>query len=123
MQTRDFPFGGSYVSGASDRAERGAYAVPAASRPLGTYTGIDETETTDAATGRPTTSRGAAAVPLVHPAAMAEETRHHSFVFVNSPAYTSDPLKLAKTAAHRDPRFAALLDFVAPVGTTGEEPR
>lgn len=93
------------------------------SEALGTYTGIDETETTDAATGRPTTSRSAAAVPLVHPAAMAEETRHHSFVFVNSPAYTSDPLKLAKTAAHRDPRFAELLDFVAPVGTTGEEPR
>ncbi|PCN49672.1 hypothetical protein Csp2054_01660 [Curtobacterium sp. 'Ferrero'] len=40
MQTRDFPFGGTYVSGTSDRAERGAYAVPAASRPLGTYTGV-----------------------------------------------------------------------------------
>lgn len=86
---------------------------------LGTYTGIDETETVDATTGRPTNTRGAAAVPLVHPADMAAATQDHSLVFINSPAYTADPLKLAKTAAHRDPRFAALLDMVAPIGVTG----
>uniref|UniRef100_A0A942SY44 Uncharacterized protein n=1 Tax=Neobacillus citreus TaxID=2833578 RepID=A0A942SY44_9BACI len=42
MQNRDFPFGGSYVSGVTRRDERGGYAVDAAWRPVGTYTGTGQ---------------------------------------------------------------------------------
>ncbi|MGL3198733.1 MULTISPECIES: hypothetical protein [Curtobacterium] len=45
MQNRDFPFSGSYVSGTTRRDELGAYAVTAAERPLGTYTGVPVTST------------------------------------------------------------------------------
>lgn len=86
---------------------------------LGSYTGVDETETKDATTTRPTVSRTAAAVPLVHPADLPAETQHHSLVFVNSPHYTTDPLKLAKTRADQDARLTGLLDPVVPVGATG----
>jgi hypothetical protein len=39
MQNLQHPLGGAYVSGLEQRDERGAYAVQAAWRPLGTYTG------------------------------------------------------------------------------------
>lgn len=39
MQHRQHPLGGAFVSGLEQRDERGAYAVEAAWRPLGTYTG------------------------------------------------------------------------------------
>jgi len=88
------------------------------SEAMGTYTGVDETETRDPGTGRVTTSRTAAAAPLVHPAAMAAETQRNSIVFLNSPDYTTDPLKLGKTRADRDNRFSELLDLSPPVGST-----
>lgn len=86
---------------------------------LGTYTGIDETETKQTASSRPSVTRAATSVPLVHPAEMAAETQHHSIVFLNIPAYTTDPLKLLKTRADRDERFRDLLEPVVPVGVTG----
>ncbi|MGU3662249.1 type IV secretory system conjugative DNA transfer family protein [Methylobacterium fujisawaense] len=89
------------------------------SEALGTYTGVDETETKDPLTGRITTNRGAASVPLVHPAALPALTQRNSLVFLNSSIYTADPLKLAKTRADQDARFTGLLDLIAPVGATG----
>jgi type IV secretion system protein VirD4 len=89
------------------------------SEALGTYTGIDETETKETASSRPSVTRAATLVPLVHPAEMAAETQHHSIVFLNIPAYTTDPLKLLKTRADRDKRFMDLLEPVVPVGVTG----
>lgn len=86
---------------------------------LGNYTGVDETETRDPVTGRITTSRSAAAAPLVPSAGMAALTQNHSLVFLNTPRYTTDPLKLAKTSVKDDLRFDGLLDPVPPVGPTG----
>jgi len=88
------------------------------SEALGTYTGVEETETRDPGTGRVTTSRHAVAVPLVPSSEMAALTQNHSIVFLNTPRYTTDPLKLAKTRAFDDPRFEDLLDPVPPVGPT-----
>lgn len=39
MQNRQNPLGGAYVSGLEQRDEIGAYAVEAAWRPVGSYTG------------------------------------------------------------------------------------
>ena len=39
MQNRQNPLGGAYVSGLEQRDELGAYAVEAAWRPVGSYTG------------------------------------------------------------------------------------
>ncbi len=39
MQNRQNPLGGAYVSGLETRDELGAYAVEAAWRPIGSYTG------------------------------------------------------------------------------------
>jgi len=39
MQDRQNPLGGAYVSGLEHRDELGAYAVPAAWRAVGSYTG------------------------------------------------------------------------------------
>jgi len=89
------------------------------SEALGTYTGVDETETKDASAGRTTKSQGAAPIPLVQPAEMAAATRLRSIVFLNNPRYTTDPLWLNKTRADQDARFAGLLDPRPPIGPTG----
>ena len=86
------------------------------SEALGTYTGVDGTESKDPRTGQITTSRSAVAVPLVHPADMAATTQRRSIVFLNNPSYTTDPLLLGKTRADQDSRFADLLDPTPPVG-------
>ena len=86
---------------------------------LGTYTGVEETQTRDRKTGQTTTSRSAVATPLVAATEIARLTQHNSIVFLNMPRYTTDPLKLAKTRAYEDPRFQDLLDPVPPVGPTG----
>ena len=86
---------------------------------IGTYTGVDETETRDPRTGQTTKSRSAVAGPLVPATEIAALTQNHSVVFLNMPRYTTDPLKLAKTRAFDDPRFKDLLDPVPPVGPTG----
>lgn len=88
------------------------------SKALGTFTGVQETETTDPATGKVSRSSTAVAEALVPASDLAALTQRHTLVFLNSPAHTTDPLKLAKTFAHRDARCAGLLDLVAPVRTT-----
>ncbi|MDV2987879.1 UNVERIFIED_CONTAM: type IV secretory system conjugative DNA transfer family protein [Methylobacteriaceae bacterium AG10] len=86
---------------------------------LGTYTGVDETETRDPKTGQTTKSRSAVAAPLVPATGIPALTQNRAIVFLNMPRYTTDPLKLAKTRAFDDPRFTGLLDPVPPVGPTG----
>ena len=85
---------------------------------LGTFTGVQETISRDPATGRETKSVAPGPEALVPASELARLTQRHTLVFLNSAAYTTDPLKLRKTFAHRDARFAGLLDPVAPVRAT-----
>ena len=88
------------------------------SNALGTFTGVHETISRDPTTGRETKSVAPGPEALVPASELARLTQRHSLVFLNSAAYTTDPLKLRKTFAHRDARFAGLLDPVAPVRAT-----
>ncbi|NGM38524.1 type IV secretory system conjugative DNA transfer family protein [Methylobacterium sp. DB0501] len=88
------------------------------SNALGTFTGVQETISRDPTTGRETKSVAPGPEALVPASELARLTQRHSLVFLNSAAYTTDPLKLRKTFAHRDARFAGLLDPVAPVRAT-----
>ncbi|MDQ0547358.1 type IV secretory pathway TraG/TraD family ATPase VirD4 [Methylobacterium brachiatum] len=85
---------------------------------LGTFTGVQETETTDPTTGKVSRSATAVAEALVPASDLAALTRGHTLVFLNSRAHTTDPLKLRKTLAHEDARCTKLLDFVKPVTAT-----
>lgn len=88
------------------------------SKALGTYTGWVENTSPDPNTGRMTTSKQPGPIDLVPPGDMASVTRDHAIAFVNKAGVTSDPLRLGKSLAHRDPRFAGLISPVAPVGPT-----
>ena len=83
---------------------------------LGTFTGIQETTSVDPVSGRETITRTAVAEALVPASDLARLTQTHTLVFLNSRAYTTDPLKLKKIFAHEDPRFAGLFDRVTPTG-------
>ncbi|MCB4806473.1 type IV secretory system conjugative DNA transfer family protein [Methylobacterium brachiatum] len=85
---------------------------------LGTFTGVQETVSRDPTTGRETKSVAPGPEALVPASELARLTQRHTLVFLNSAAYTTDPLKLRKTLAHRDARFAGLLNPVAPVRAT-----
>ena len=52
------------------------------------------------------------------PYELARLTQRHTLLFLNSAAYTTNPLKLSRTLAHHDARFAGLLDPIAPVRAT-----
>jgi len=82
---------------------------------LGTFTGVQETETIDPTTGKVSRSTTAVAEALVPASDLAALTRRHTLVFLNNPAHTTDSLKLTKTFAHSDARCTGLLDLVAPV--------
>ncbi len=101
-----------HISGAQG-AERERW-----SSALGTFTGVQETVSRDPTTGRETKSVAPGPEALVPASELARLTQRHTLVFLNSAAYTTDPLKLRKTLAHRDTRFAGLLDPVAPVRAT-----
>lgn len=58
------------------------------------------------------------AAPLVPASDLADLTRNDALVFLNSPNYTTHPLRLRKTLAHRDRRFKGLVDTVPPIGPT-----
>jgi type IV secretion system protein VirD4 len=88
------------------------------SKALGTFTGVQETETTDPTTGKVSRSSTAVADALVPASDLAALTQRHTLVFLNSRAHTTDPLKLKKTLAHEDARCTELLDFVKPVTAT-----
>ncbi len=89
---------------------------------LGTFTGVQETVSRDPTTGRETKSVAPGPEALVPASELARLTQRHTLVFLNSAAYTTDPLKLRKTLAHRDARFAGLLNPVAPVRATARGP-
>lgn len=88
------------------------------SKALGTFTGVQTTETADPATGKVSRSSTTVADALVPASDLAALTQRHTLVFLNSPAHTTDPLKLKKTLAHKDVRCTGLLDFVKPVTAT-----
>lgn len=89
------------------------------SRAVGDYTARVETLT------RPAESQGQrsiAATPqgvrLLTCEALASLPSHQLLVFPNSAAYGRHPLRLRKTVAHTDPRFARLIRAVPPVGAS-----
>lgn len=88
------------------------------SKALGTFTGVQTTETTDPATGKTSRSSTAVAEALVPASDLAALTQRHTLVFLNGRAHTTDPLKLKKTLAHEDARCTGLLDLVKPVRAT-----
>lgn len=88
------------------------------SKALGDFTGVHETVSRDPTTGRETKSGAPGPEALVPASELARLTQRHTLAFLNSGTYTTDPLKLRKTLVHRDPRFAGLLDVVAPVRAT-----
>ncbi|SFT26643.1 type IV secretory system conjugative DNA transfer family protein [Methylobacterium sp. yr668] len=88
------------------------------SKALGTFTGVQTTETTDPATSKKSRSSTAVADALVPASDLAALTQRHTLVFLNGRAHTTDPLKLKKTLAHEDPRCSGLLDLVKPVKAT-----
>lgn len=93
------------------------------SKALGTFTGVQETVTTDPATGKVSRSSTAVAEALVPASDLAALTQRHTLVFLNSRAHTTDPLKLKKTLAHEDARCTGLLDFMKPVQATASGQR
>jgi type IV secretion system protein VirD4 len=85
---------------------------------LGTFTGVHETLSTDPITGKETKSTTAGPEALVPSSELARMTHEYTLVFLNSGAYTTDPLKLRKTLAHDDQRFRGLASYISPVGPT-----
>ena len=83
---------------------------------LGTFTAVHETVSIDPNTGRENKSTSAGPEALVPASDLARLTHEYTLVFLNSRAYTTDPLKLKKALAHEDPRFKEIGDFVQPVG-------
>jgi type IV secretion system protein VirD4 len=86
------------------------------SKAIGTYTGVKGTTGKDARTGRTNESTTPEALRLVPATDLPRFLRRRQVVFLTSTAYTPDPLRLSRTLAYTDARFAGLIDLVAPVG-------
>ena len=89
------------------------------SNAIGTYTGIKITTTPDSKTGKPVQTKTTEALRLVPASDLPKLLQKNQIVFLNSLSHTPDRVKLKRTVAHDDPRFASLVDFQPPVGKSG----
>ncbi|MDA9392635.1 hypothetical protein WN73_19095 [Bradyrhizobium sp. CCBAU 45394] len=89
------------------------------SNAIGTYTGIKITTTPDSATGKPVQTKTTEALRLVPASELPKLLQKNQIVFLNSLSHTPDRVKLKRTVAHRDRRFASIVDFQPPVGKSG----
>ena len=78
------------------------------SKAIGSFTGYSSTSTTDKS-GAKTESTGAAEFRLVPATDLPKLLQKHQIVFLTSPNLTANPIKLARTQAHKDPRFKGLI--------------
>ncbi|WFU72906.1 type IV secretory system conjugative DNA transfer family protein [Bradyrhizobium sp. CB2312] len=86
------------------------------SNALGTYTGIKITTTPDSKTGKPVQTKTSEALRLVPASDIPTLLQKNQIMFLNSLSHTPDRVKLKRTVAHDDPRFASIVDFQPPVG-------
>jgi type IV secretion system protein VirD4 len=89
------------------------------SNAIGTYTGIKITTTPDSKTGKPVQTKTTEELRLVPASDLPKLLQKNQIMFLNSLFHTPDRVKLKRTVAHDDPRFASLVDFQAPVGKSG----
>jgi type IV secretion system protein VirD4 len=85
------------------------------SRAIGEFTGVKATTSNDSKTGRPTTSVAPEAQRLVPATDIPNFLSNHQVAFLSGQGHTRNPLKLRRTRAFQDPRFAGLIDPNPPV--------
>ena len=85
------------------------------SKAIGSFTGYSSTSTTDKS-GAKTESTGAVEIRLVLATDLPQLLQKHQIVFLTSPNHTTSPIKLARTQAHKDPRFKGLIVPRPPIG-------
>ena len=85
------------------------------SRAIGEFTGVRATTSCDPKTGWPTTSVTPEAQRLVPATDIPNFLKEFQVAFLNGQGHPSNPLKLRRTKAFEDPRFAGLIDSNPPV--------
>jgi type IV secretion system protein VirD4 len=87
------------------------------SKVIGTYTGIKVTTGSDSHTNKKTYSSEPVPVRLVPASDLTTFLDEWQYVSTNSlTSHTTDPIKLRRTLAYSDDRFAGLIDSTPPVG-------
>lgn len=84
---------------------------------IGEYTGVKSTTGRDA-NGRVTESNSPERLRLVPATDLSVFLHQWQVVFLTGTSSTPDPIKLRRTSAYTDPRFAGLIDGIAAVGKT-----
>lgn len=85
------------------------------SRAIGEFTGVKATTSYDPKTGWPTTSVTSEAQRLIPATDIPNFLQHFQVAMLSGEGYTRNPLKLRRTKAFKDPRFAGLVDSTPPV--------
>lgn len=85
------------------------------SRAIGEFTGVKATTTYDPKTGWPTVSATPEAQRLIPATDIPNFLQHFQVAMLSGQDYTRNPLKLRRTKAFNDPRFAGLVDSRRPI--------
>ncbi len=85
------------------------------SRAIGEFTGLKNSTSRDPKTGRPATSVTPEAQRLVPATDIPNFLSQFQVAFLNGQGHTRNPIKLRRTKAFQDPRFAGLIDSTPPV--------